>query len=158
METKGGPLAERAEVEDTVTRLFVNTDERNWQGVTQCFAAKVLFDTSSLNGNRPSRVSSKRITDQWESGLRGLAAVHHQIGNTLVKVEGEEASAFCYGTATHYFPNPTGRDTCTYVGTYDFHLVREEDGWRIDAFRFNLKFIEGNALLADLARKAPRKD
>jgi hypothetical protein len=154
----GGGVVERLEVADTVTRLFVNTDERNWDGVVECFAPKVLFDMSSLSGSRPSRVSPKRIADQWESGLKGLAAVHHQIGNMLVKVEGSEASAFCYGTATHYFPNPTGNDTHTFVGTYDFHLVRADDGWRIDMFRFNLRFAAGNALLGDLARKAARKD
>ncbi len=157
MDVEDGAM-ERSEVADTVTRLFVNTDERNWDGVVECFAPKVLFDMSSQSGSRPSRVSPKRIADQWESGLKGLTAVHHQIGNVLVKVEGAEASAFCYGTATQYFPNPTGNDTRTFVGTYDFHLVRAEDGWRIDMLRFNLKFTTGNALLGDLARKGARRD
>lgn len=156
MGSEAGALAEREEVADTVTRLFVNTDERNWEGVSECFAPRVLFDMSSLTGGKPSRVSPKKIVDQWESGLRGLAAVHHQAGNMLVKVEGEEASAFCYATATHYFPNPTGNDTRTFVGTYDFHLGRGEDGWRIDAFRFNLKFTMGNPLLGELAKRAAR--
>ena len=157
MDSTGGALVERTQVADTVTRVFVNTDEGDWKGVTDCFAPKVLFDMSSLTGTKPSRVSSKKIADQWESGLRGLAAVHHQIGNVLVHVEGAEAGAFCYATATHYFPNPTGNDTRTFVGTYDFHLVRGEDGWRIDMFRFNLKFTQGNPLLAELARKAARR-
>jgi hypothetical protein len=150
-------IIDRAEVANTVTRLFVNTDERNWKGVTDCFASKVLFDMSSLSGSKPSRLSPKRIVDQWESGLRGLTAVHHQIGNVLVNVEGSEAGAFCYATATHYFPNPTGNDTRTFVGTYDFHLLKVEDDWRIDMFRFNLRFTEGNALLSDLAKKARKE-
>ena len=158
MDSAGSDLLERTQVADTVTRLFVNTDERNWKGVMDCFAPKVLFDVSSLSGSKPSRVSSKKIADQWESGLRGLSAVHHQIGNVLVQVEGAEAGAFCYATATHYFPNPTGNDTRTFVGTYDFHLVRTDDEWRIDMFRFNLKFTQGNALLADLAKKASRRE
>ncbi len=156
MENGANVLIDRAAVADTVTRLFVNTDERNWKGVADCFASKVLFDMSSLSGSKPSRVGPKKIVDQWESGLRGLTAVHHQIGNMLVSVESGEAMAFCYATATHYFPNPTGNETRTFVGTYDIHLMRSEDGWRIDAFRFNLKFSEGNALLSDLARKASR--
>jgi hypothetical protein len=75
----------------------------------------------------------------------------------LVEVDGAEASAFCYATATHYLPNPTGNDTRRLVGTYDVHLVRGDDGWRIDALRFNLKFMEGNALLTELAKKASRR-
>ncbi|MGD0638399.1 MAG: nuclear transport factor 2 family protein, partial [Nitrososphaerales archaeon] len=72
MEREPDSLADRAEVADTVTRLFINTDERNWEGVADCFATKVLFDMSSLSGIKPSRVSPKKIVDQWESGLRGL--------------------------------------------------------------------------------------
>src|ERR1039458_1985614 len=119
MASETDSLVDRAEVSDTVTRLFINTDERNWDGVTDCFASKVLFDMSSLSGSKPSRVSPKKIVDQWESGLKGLTAIHHQIGNMFVSVEGREASAFCYATATHYYPNPTGNDTRTFVGTYD---------------------------------------
>jgi hypothetical protein len=149
---------DRGRVTDTVTRLFVNTDERNWQGVLECFASRVLFDMSSMTGVKPSRVNPKKIVDQWESGLRGLEAIHHQTGNMLVRVEGDEASAFCYATATHYFPNPTGNDTRTLVGTYDLHLARDEESWRIDAFRFNLKFTTGNLLLGELAKKASKRE
>jgi hypothetical protein len=157
MASETDSLVDRAEVSDTVTRLFINTDERNWDGVTDCFASKVLFDMSSLSGSKPSRVSPKKIVDQWESGLKGLTAIHHQIGNMLVSVEGREASAFCYATATHYYPNPTGNDTRTFVGTYDIHLGKDEAGWKIDMFRFNIKFTEGNALLSELARKQTRR-
>jgi hypothetical protein len=30
------------------------------------------------------------------------------------------------------------------VGSYDFHLVRAGGAWRIDLFRFNAKFVDGN--------------
>ena len=38
MESEPDSLIDRAEVADTVTRLFINTDERNWEGVADCFA------------------------------------------------------------------------------------------------------------------------
>jgi hypothetical protein len=31
-----------------------------------------------------------------------------------------------------------------FVGNYDVHLTRNDGKWRIDLFRFNLEFIEGN--------------
>ncbi|MGA2666228.1 MAG: nuclear transport factor 2 family protein [Nitrososphaerales archaeon] len=152
MESQVDDVADRLEVADTITRLFVNTDERNWPAVTDCFAQRVLFDMASLTGKKASRVAAKRIVDQWRTGLGGLAAVHHQVGNLLVKVEGSEAYGFCYATATHYLPNQGGDgDTRTFVGTYDIHLVRGDDGWRIDAFRFNLKFVQGNLRLGEPA-------
>ena len=32
----------------------------------------------------------------------------------------------------------------TFVGSYDFTLVRDGSAWRIDGFRFNLKYMDGN--------------
>ena len=40
--------------------------------------------------------------------------------------------------------DPATRQVLALVGGYDFHLFRGEDGWRIDLFRFNLKYIDGN--------------
>jgi hypothetical protein len=157
MDEEMAALASREEVTELVTRLFVSTDEKRWDDVAACFAAKVLFDMSSLSGAKASRTSPKRIVEQWESGLKGMASTHHQIGNMLVNVDGDEAGAFCYGTATHFFPNPTGENIHTFVGTYDFHLSNEGARWVIDAFRFNLKYEDGNLLLSELAKKASRK-
>lgn len=51
---------------------------------------------------------------------------------------------FCYGVAWHYLQNKTDRNTRTFVGSYDFHLVNQDGEWKIDRFKFNLKFIDGN--------------
>lgn len=32
-------------------------------------------------------------------------------------------------------------------GSYDFHLTKIAGAWRIDQFKFNLKFIDGNVNL-----------
>ena len=148
--------SDREQVSDLVTRLFVSGDERRWDDVVDCFAQKVLLDMSSAGGGKPSRTSAKKVAETWESGVKGLASSHHQIGNLLVNVEGDEAAAFCYATATHYFPNPSGQNTHTFVGTYDFHLTRTDGRWCIDAWRFNLKYEDGNLLLSEIARKASR--
>jgi hypothetical protein len=66
---------------------------------------------------------------------------------------GNEAELFCYGIALHYLPNPTNRNTRTFVGSYDFHLLRTHGAWKIDRFKFNLKFIDGNKDLEAAARK-----
>ncbi len=150
-------LHARQQVTDLVTKLFVYGDEGRWDELAACFAPKVLLDMSSAGGAKPSRTSPKHVIELWKSGVRGLTASHHQLGNTLVSVEGDEASAFCYATASHYFPNATGGNVHTFVGTYDFHLSRKDGGWLIDAFRFNLKYEEGNLLLSELAKKASRE-
>lgn len=77
-------------------------------------------------------------------GLAPLKAVHHQVGNYKIRITGSEAEAACYGIATHYLPNPSGRNVRTFVGTYDFHLTKTGERWRIALFRFNLKYLDGN--------------
>ena len=140
-------LVDEREVVRTVNRLFVGTDERDWDKVRTCLAPRVLFDMTSLAGGEPVTLPPDQITPAWEQGLRPLEAIHHQAGNYLVEVRGDEATAFCYGTATHYLPHPSGQNTRTFVGSYNFHLVRAAGHWVIDQFRFNLKFLDGNLQL-----------
>jgi hypothetical protein len=127
-----------------INDLFVGTDDRDWAKVKRCFADKVLFDMTSLAGGSPATMTPQQIVDAWDQGLKPLKAIHHQAGNFSVMVDGHEATAHCYGIAYHYLPNNTKQNTRTFVGSYDFHLANRDQIWRIDQFKFNLKFIDGN--------------
>jgi hypothetical protein len=89
-------------------------------------------------------MSPGEITAAWNENLRPIEALHHQVGNYRVEPKGDEASAFCYGIATHYRRTDSGQNTRTFVGTYDFHLHNDGHRWRVDLFRFNLKCLDGN--------------
>jgi SnoaL-like domain len=137
-------LTSKEEVLDAVHDLFVGTDDRDWGRVRAVLAPRVLFDMKSLTGAEPSTVPAEDIVAGWDSGLAPLEAIHHQIGNARANVEGDEADVFCYGIAFHYRRNASGRNTRTFVGTYDLHLARIGGRWRIDRFRFHSKFVDGN--------------
>ena len=134
----------RWKVIEAVTRLFTATDNRDWTMVRDCFDESVLFDMSSLSGKEPAWVTPEFIISGWVEGLKDLSAVHHQIGNIIVQVRGRTASLTCYGIAIHYLPNPSGRNTRTFVGSYDIRLVRKKGGWKINGFEFHSKFVLGN--------------
>jgi len=136
-------LAERAIV-NRINTLFIATDNRDWAMVMKCFAPEVLFDMTSLVGGGPVTLNPRQIVDDWEKGLKELQTVHHQAGNILIEIEGDRAQAFCYGIAYHYLPNPSNRNTRMFVGSYDLGLVEDAEVWRINWFKFNLKFIDGN--------------
>ncbi len=138
-------LIEKDRVIDIVNRLFINTDNRDWAAVKALFAPRVHFDMTSFAGGQPASLKPQEIVDGWDKGLKALKAIHHQAGNFSVNVEESEASVFCYGVAWHYLPNKTERNTRTFVGSYDLHLIKEDEEWKIDRFKFNLKFIDGNA-------------
>lgn len=137
-------LSDKQEIVEVITELFLATDERDWSRVVACFTPQVRFDMSSLTGAKPSTMAATDIVAGWERGLAPLAAVHHQAGNFRVRLRGDEADAFCYAIASHHRPNPTGRNTRVFVGSYDVGLRWVDGRWRIDQFRFNLKYVEGN--------------
>jgi hypothetical protein len=135
-------LLEKDRIIGVITRLFVTTDRRDWQAVKECFAGSVLFDMTSLAGGEPANLTPEQIVEGWEQGLRDLSAIHHQAGNYLVTLGAGEADAFCYGIALHRLPEKAGGGTRRFVGSYDFHMRKGRDSWKIDRFRFNLKFMD----------------
>jgi hypothetical protein len=144
MRTSRG-LLERREIEDVVVRLFVATDRRDWASVEECLADMVILDMTSLEGDEPLHMKPADVIAAWARALEPIDHVHHQIGNFQIDVDGDRATAFCYGIAFHQrdrISHPS--KTRTFVGSYDIHLRRTRGSWRIDLFRFNLKFVEGN--------------
>ena len=137
-------LADKDRIVETINELFIGTDQRDWKKVMDVFAPEVRFDMTSLAGGKPQVLTPRQIVDGWDKGLKPLKAIHHQSGNFIVTVAGNQADAFCYGIATHYLPTRSGRNVRTFVGSYDFHLVRNDGVWWIDGFKYNLKYIDGN--------------
>jgi hypothetical protein len=137
-------LLEKDKVKEVVNRLFIGTDNRDWDTVSRLFAPEVLFDMTSMVGGKPVTLTPQEIVASWEKGLKPLKAIHHQAGNYIVNANQNEAGVFCYGIAYHYSPNKTNRNTRIFVGSYNFHLIKEGEDWQIDKFKFNLKFIDGN--------------
>jgi hypothetical protein len=142
-----GTAVEKYQVIDAVNRFFIYTDNRDWQRVKSLFTSSVVFDMTSVTGGQPSIITPQEIVDGWDGGLKALEAIHHQTGNFLVDVIENEATVFCYAVAWHYLPNRTNRNTRTFAGSYDIHLMKQDGEWKIDRFKYNLKFIDGNQYL-----------
>jgi phage gp36-like protein len=142
--------SKRDEVIEIVNKLFIYTDDRQWiKLLSEVFKEKVFFDMSSLGGEK-GEMQATAICDAWREGFQQIDAVHHQAGNYLVKFKEEETQAevFCCAIAIHYKEDATKGQTREFVGSYDLRLVLTDYGWRIDIFRYNLKFITGNKALA----------
>ncbi len=147
MESAVEKLIERQKIEDTVVRLFVSTDRRDWASVKACLADEVTLDMTSLAGGEPLRLTAADVAATWEKSLKPIDQVHHQVGNFDVRIDGNEANVSCYGVAYHYRRIESPERTRTFVGSYDVHLMHAGSAWRIDVFRFRLKFLDGNERL-----------
>ncbi|MEO7768644.1 MAG: nuclear transport factor 2 family protein [Ferruginibacter sp.] len=131
-------------ITQVVNKLFVYTDLQQWNKLqNEVFTEQVVFDMSSLGGDQ-SNTTAKKICETWEEEFIGIDSVNHLAGNYLIEISGEEATVFAYATATHYKKLAKNGNTREFVGTYNLHLINKEDGWRIDQFKYNLKYSNGN--------------
>ena len=138
------------DINETVSQLFVASDNRNWDKVEAIFADEVELDYSSMNGNPAITLSPEQITDSWKSILPGFAHTHHQVGNFISKADGSKVKVFCYGTATHYLEHEAG-NVWTVVGSYNFELKQDGENWRVTKMKFNFKYMDGNTQLPQAA-------
>ncbi len=138
-------LVQREKIKTTVIRLFNGTDEKDWDTVKSCFGPEVHFDVTSMAGGYPTKMNPEQIAGAWEDGLKDIEQVHHQAGNFDISIDEHEAHVFCYAIAYHYKKLPSGHNSRKFVGSYNFGLsLVDKDHWVIDAFKYNLKFIDGN--------------
>ena len=82
-------IRNRLAVEDTVVRMFVATDERDWATMQDCFSNPFTLDMTSMVGGVPSVLTPQQVTSAWSEGFKPLDAVHHQIGNIRTTLNGD---------------------------------------------------------------------
>jgi hypothetical protein len=141
--------SKREELIELVNRLFVLTDEQQWDLlIEQVFTETVVFDMSSVGGQPAAKMTSRSITENWKRSFEGLDSVYHQSGNFLVSFKEEgHAEVTCYAIAVHYKKKARNGTTREFFGDYVLVCVLTDVGWRINGLRYNMKFIRGNAEL-----------
>ncbi len=140
--------SERDKVVEVLNRLFYYTDERDWNKLqSEVFTDSVFFDIISLGAEKAETLKASKICEMWKEGFEGIDYIHHQPGNYIVTLSGDEADAIGYAIATHYKKEASNGNIRTFVGSYDFHLTNTEKGWRLDKFKYIVKYIDGNAEL-----------
>ena len=141
-------MTDRESIIEVVNKLFIYTDNKQWDKlIAEVFTDSVDFDVTSLGGEHNPNKSAQNICADWKEGLQDIDAVNHLAGNYLVTIDTDNASVFCYATATHYKANAKQGNTREFVGTYKIGLVKHSDVWRLNRFRYDLKYASGNMSL-----------
>jgi hypothetical protein len=141
-------FSERDKIVEVVNKLFVYTDMQDWSKLqNEVFSDEVFFDMSSLGGKK-METTPQEICEIWKNGFVSIDSVNHLAGNYLIEINDITATVFAYATATHYKESATKGKTREFVGTYNISLIKKESGWKIDRFKYNLKFANGNADLS----------
>ncbi len=137
-------LIDHRQIVHLINTLFLSLDEKEWEKVKDCFAPTVEFDISAIDSHQEETLSPEDIVKQWKNDMKKIDAMHHQTGNYTVSLNGNTAEVVCTGSSTHFRAHASDGKTLTYYGSYHLHMIRGLEEWRIDKFKFLLKFYEGN--------------
>lgn len=145
METK----SKYDELIELANKLFIYTDHQQWDKLLdEVFTKEITFDMSSLGAGDARKLKATEVCDTWKAGFAGIDGVHHQSGNFLIDFQSSDnAEIYCYAIAIHFKKSATQGTTREFVGSYNLHAVLTDIGWRLDGFRYNVKFIAGNTAL-----------
>ena len=142
----------KQQIIESVNRFFNAVDKQNWQECERLMTDQVLLDYSSMGAGDAALLAKGDIIGSWKGLLPGFDSTHHQLGNAVVDMEGEDAAHFySYVTATHFIAGEDG-EVWTVVGSYDIKLGRADNLWRINALKLNFKYQSGNQNLSAAAQ------
>ena len=138
---------------ETINGIFNTADKKDWKACGNFFIEKPFIDYSSLSTFPAATISAIDMMNGWAS-VRFKFTLH-MITNFDVQVNGDKASAAFYGHSMHHLPYAKGGDTWEAYGSYNAELVKTPAGWKVSAFKFNLKCQVGNRNLRALAAASP---
>ncbi len=133
-------LLDRIEIGELLARYSTALDSRDWDLLGEVFLPDAECDYGSL-GN-PHGV--EEITALVRGTIADLDATQHLVGNVVVSVRGDEATAECYLISQHIRQGTPGGDHYLLGGRYTDRVVRTPAGWRIAHRTLHRMWTTGN--------------
>ena len=138
-------LSQRQEIEETVDRLGLYLDAKEWLELGEILAEIVELDYVSLFGGQVERLSRAEVIDRWKGQLTPLKATQHIITNLYVTIKADNTAECAANVlATYVRPNPLGDALWTVGGRYDFQLLHDVGRWKISAIKLTVLWTTGN--------------
>ncbi len=145
---------DRLAIIELIGRLSLTIDAKDWEAMGRLFTDTVYHDRTSLTGGEPYTAPVAQFVDGWRQTLQNMDAVHHQITNHVVSLDGDQATCVANMQGTHVLANASGGPMWTVGGRHDYQLTRTPYGWRIAGLTFTLQWATGNMNIVTLAMAA----
>ncbi len=129
-----------AHIIDTVNRMAMSADNRDWEACRATFTDTVAVDYTSLAGGNPATIPADALMDSWKGLLPGFTATQHLLGSHIVDVDGDKATCEAHFQATHVLDD----ETWTLGGKYDYQLELQGDTWKIAAITMTALWSVGD--------------
>ncbi len=148
---------DRLAIVETIDAVGFYADQRDWDRVAAQFHpdGAVIDYTSyaqaTAGAAQPEPLPPAEIVARWQTVLPGYDYTQHLIGNHLVEVAGDEATARSVVHATHVLIEGGATEHWVFLGDYEHHLTRMPNGWKIDRMTAHLRAELGNPELPQRA-------
>ncbi len=145
-------VAEMIRISDAIDAAV---DAKSWPLARSFFTETIDVDFTSLTGGEPATIPADGLIDGWSGNLTAEKTSFHLRGNHRVIFDGPDAAILhSHGYAWNRMESgaaaENGGDPLWEVwGTYEHGFVRTEDGWRVDAMRFEATAQRGNDFVRD---------
>ncbi len=144
-------IEDRLAILELIGRLSLTIDAKDWDTMGQLFTDTVHHDRTSLTGGEPYTAPVAQFVEGWRQTLQAMDAVHHQITNHVISLDGDEATCAANMQGIHVLANASGGPMWTVGGRHDYQLKRTPGGWRIAGLTFTLQWATGNMNVLTLA-------
>lgn len=135
---------DRAEIIDTVNRIGILSDRRDWTAVQKCFTKQVKFDYTSLNGGEPTTLAAATQVQQWADFFsKTFKNTQHLVGSHAVTLNGNTATCIAHCQAHHTYLN-SSKTAWLLAGTYDYELVKSSNGWKVQTMKMTALWETGD--------------
>ncbi len=85
-------VEDRLAILELIGRLALTLDGRDWNALGQLFTDTVYHDRTSLTGGEPYTAPVAEFVDGFRQTLQAMDAVHHQITNHVISLDGDQAT------------------------------------------------------------------
>jgi hypothetical protein len=139
-------LEDRAAIVEVVINYARGVDHRDWTLFASCFTDPIVTDYSAL-GSPPKTWEREPFVDSIREWLSGFTATQHISPNHVIEFDERDPDrALCrsYMYARHHLEGSPNGDFYLARGSYDNHMLRTPDGWRIERIVQYVFWQEGN--------------
>jgi hypothetical protein len=150
-------LADRAQILDVIALYCHAIDRRRWELMADCFHTDATFKFGAIDGSWQEFVVAARAV------IEPLRMSHHMLGQTLLRLDGDTATAETYMQAYHRvaadapadapFPGTGEERDIVIAGRYVDRFERRPDSLGVPRWR-----IAHRTGLSDWRQDAPARD
>jgi ketosteroid isomerase-like protein len=131
-------LRDRAQILDVLARFCERIDEYDIAGLAEVFTEDCFTDYGPGRGGPVSGLAD--VQARIVRGQAEFRRTHHQLGQSRIRIEGDEATAITYVTASH--EHRDGERSRVHLRYLD-RLRRTRSGWRIAERRVQAALVDG---------------